>query len=282
MSQDDITPMGLGVDCSASFGEFLKAGDKVVLESDQLKALNGSFAVNLRDAKVWETRSLLNPVLRPTEDIAPIRRKLLSWLAKQPALGLLPLLPRLTHFSMSKRPAADNIYSRYIADDLEAFTEAINTSALEQALTLADRLVGFGMGSTPACDDYLAAYLVVFKIAEALFPGRFPWVREFNQAIVVKAKRRTTLISANMLRHAADGKLSRSHQRLIQTCVFNNQDDLVDIAGNVFRHGATSGGDFLLGLICALEWVQNAMTDISKEGEQAWVALKRLQPVPGI
>jgi len=149
-------------------------------------------------------------------------------------------------------------------------------------LELADHLIGFGMGSTPACDDFLAAYLIIFKIADELIPGRFPWVREFNQAIASKAKERSTLISANMLRHAGDGKTSRSHQDLIQACLFNEKSDLEKLASRVIRHGATSGGDFLLGLVCALDWYRTVMMEYTKEGEQAWVESVRLQSVPSI
>ncbi len=281
-NQDDITPMGLRVDGSGNFAEILKVGDKVVLDLDLFTSINGVFAVNLRDAEIWESRSMMSLDACPGEEVAQIRLNLIKWLGKQSALGLLPLLPRLTRQSMNGKPMVENLYSRHIAEDLEAFTKAINTSDWQRALNLADRLVGFGMGSTPACDDFLAAYLVIFTVVDTLNPDRYPWVREFNQTITSKAKKRTTLISANMLRHAADGKLSRSHQRLIQTCLYNIQGELEYSARQVLRHGATSGGDFLLGLVCAMQWFQYNMTDVSKEGEQAWVELKQPQPVPGI
>ena len=195
---------------------------------------------------------------------------------------MLPLLPRLARQSLDHKPANDNIYSRYIANDLEVFTRAINISDWECALRLADRLIGFGIGSTPSCDDFLAAYLVILKIADRLNPGRFPWVPEFNQSIAHKAKNRTTLISATMLKHAADGKISQIHQQLIQTCLFNNTGELLHFADLVMKHGATSGGDFLLGLICALEWYQSAIMNTEKEGERAWVEPNQPQPMPGI
>lgn len=283
-SKDDITPMGLTVDCGLSFVEFIRAGEEVVLDLDRFTAANGNFTLNLQDASIWQTWSKPNLALRPAEDIAQIRLKLSRWLAQQPAEGLLPLLPCLTRLSMSSKLVTDNIYSRYIAEDLGAFTRAINAYDWERALSLTDRLIGFGMGSTPSCDDFLAAYLVVFNIADALNQGQYAWIREFNQTIASKAKSRTTLISANMLRHAADGKISRSHQRLIQICLFNNPYDLEQTASRVIQHGATSGGDFLLGLICALEWVQNNMMDIhtKMKGESARVDLEQPQPVPGI
>ena len=279
-NQDDITPMGLIADSSMSFKQYLQTGDEVIVDLHQFTALNGVFTLNLRGAQVWKSEISTNLNPRLLNEVDRITLQLTEWLVKQPVLGLLPLLPRLTHQAANSQQANDNIYSRYIADDLEAFANAIAASDWELALDLTDRLVGFGMGSTPSCDDFLAAYLVVFKLAEALNPASFPWVSEFNNAIANQARQRTTLMSANMLRHAADGKISGSHQRLIQTCLFDNKSDLVDSADRVIQHGATSGGDFLLGLVCVLEWYRNTMMDFTKKGEQAWVESKRLQPVP--
>jgi len=279
-NQDDITPMGLKVDCDTSFAEFMQAGDEIVLDIDRFTAANDLITVNLRNAEVWETRSMLILDALPAETVSQTRFRLMRWLEKQSAQGLLPLLPRLTRQAVSSKPANDNLYSRYIADDLEAFTKAINSSDWERALPLADRLIGFGMGSTPACDDFLAAYMVVLRIANELDPGRFPWIREFNDIIASKANKRTTLISANMLRHASEGRVSLNQQQLLQACLFKSDKDLILLAEKVLRHGASSGGDFLLGLVCALEWYQNAITEISKEGDKTWVEYKRLQPVP--
>ena len=281
-NQDDIPPMGLTIEQGDSFAQALRAGDRMILDVDRFTAANGIVSINLRDAKVWKTRSILSQDSLPTANVAQTRLELISWLGKQPAEGLLPLLPRLTGRSKVTQRFKDNIYSRYIADDLDAFTRAANISDWERALTLADRLVGFGMGSTPSCDDFLAAYLVVFSIADTLNPGLNPWIRKFNNAVANKAKTRTTLISANMLRHAADGKISQSHQQLIKACLFKYQSDLADLASQVMRHGATSGGDFLLGLVCALEWFQTVKSNTEKEGERAWVENNQPQPMPGI
>ncbi len=281
-SHSDITPMGLTVEPGVDFTNFLQAGDQVYLECDRFTALNGTFTVNLQDKEVWETGLMMDLDARSVGEVAQIRLDLIHWLARQPSEGLLPLLPRLTHAPIYHKPANDNIYSRYIANDLEAFSNAINMSAWERALMSVDKLVGFGMGSTPSCDDFLAACLAVFKVAESLQPGCFPWIREFNQAIASKSKSRTTLVSANMLRHAADGRLSRSHQQLVQTCLFTHNAELEQLANQVLQHGATSGGDFLLGLVCALEWYQTAIKNTKKEGERAWVEINQSQPVPGI
>lgn len=281
-TQSDITPMGLMVSSSGNFPGSIKAGDRVRLDPDRFTVLNQEFTINLQAAETWQTSSNLNLEALPSGDIARIRLDLIRWLAQQPAEGLLPLLPCLARYSLGSRASGGNLYSRTIADTLDAFTNMLNASDFEPALLLADRLIGFGMGSTPSCDDFLAAYLALFNITDEVSGDRFAGTREFNRRIVSKAKNRTTLISANMLRHAAEGKLSRSHQTLIQTCLFNQKGTLEFLANQVMKSGATSGGDFLLGLICALEWYQNALTKTEKEGERAWVEPNQPQPVQGI
>jgi hypothetical protein len=278
----DLTPMGLELSPSESFAGLARAGEEIMLGTESLRSVNAAFEVNLEGASVWQSNLRADHPPRPIEEIASLRRRLAGWLASQPATGLMPLLPRLAKLPPRIGQASGNIYSRYIAEDLAAFTGAINASDWEHAQTLADRLVGFGMGSTPSCDDFLAAYLLVLKAAEMLHPGRFGWVSAFNRAIARKAENRSTLLSANMLRHASAGKTGRSHQRLLRTCLLNVKDDLADAASQVFGHGASSGGDFLLGLLCAMEWYQNAISETSKKGESAWVALQRPQPAPGI
>jgi hypothetical protein len=62
--------------------------------------------------------------------------------------------------------------------------------------------------------------------------------------------------------------------------VFIEKSDPVQLASQVLKHGATSGGDFLLGLVCALAWYRNSMMDYPKEGESAWVEARQSQPVP--
>lgn len=284
-TQDEITPMGLIVDKIENLTQLMAIGDEVVLEVNQLTAVNGTFQIDLQSAPVWLTSILVDETSQENEDVSQSRNQLVSWLAKQPALGLLPLLSRLTHGITGANQLNDNLYSRYIADDLEAFERAIFTSDWKTAVELTDKLVGFGMGLTPSCDDFLTAFLVVFWCAGELRPGHYPWVSQFNQAVARTAKKQTTLISANMLGHAMNGKICRSHQQLVRACLFNHNEDLILLASQVMRHGASSGADFMLGLVCALDWYCQSIMDFPMEGEQAWVESLpsqaiQSQPVP--
>lgn len=124
------------------------------------------------------------------------------------------------------------------------------------------------MGSTPSCDDFLAAWLLILQIFNELYPEDKSWIQAFGQEILEKAQAQTTDISVAMLKNAVQGKTNLSHQRLVTTLLFN-EDDLLSSAEKVLQHGASSGGDFMLGLLCALNWFTQNMKTIDKEGEKA-------------
>ncbi|MEL7626476.1 MAG: DUF2877 domain-containing protein [Anaerolineaceae bacterium] len=269
-SHDEIPPMGIAIDCSESLMRLFKSDDKVILNPENLTVLNSEIQIDLCEAQIWDTDLLSDEETLSVDALSQKRTELLTWLEKQPGVGLLPLLNRLTNNQTDTEPANDNLYSRYIGADLEKFTTAIMASDWEGALALTDKLVGFGMGSTPSCDDFLMAYLLVFKVAEALHPVHFPWVSHFNHTVAKKAIKQSPLISAMMLRHAANGKVSSSHQNLLRACLFNNYETPVVYASQVIQYGATSGADFLLGLVCALGWYQHVNTVYIKEGEEVW------------
>ncbi len=275
-NQDEITPMGLLVDTQVSFRQLLKAGDEVLFEGASACTTSGNLRIELGGAAIWQARVWQGEASQSLERIGRISHQLKEWLAEQPALGLLPLLQRLTECQAPDSQRIGDHFCRYIGDDLEAFVGALSAGDWDFTQKLTDKLIGFGMGSTPSCDDFLAAFLVVLSVAAELYPAQRGWMLDFNQAVARKAKTSTTLISANMLRHAAAGKTSLSHQRLIRACLFSGEDDLTFLASQVMRHGASSGGDFLLGLVCALDWYYNWKQEILKKGEKAQVDL--MQP----
>lgn len=267
---DDVTLMGLVVDEEIDFTNLVSIGDEVVIDSSRFFSADGALMINLAGARVWQSAPLQGASMRDNAEIAQVREQLSGWLEKQPSMGLLPLMPRLVNQQYLLNQPYEDIYCRFIANDLHAFNTAILEDNWQTALKQTEKLIGFGMGSTPSCDDFLAAYLAVFSYTDQLLPDRYPWIKQFNQAVSNRAISSTTTISLNMLRHAAFGKLDKSSKQLVETCLFIIKEDLFTTAARVLEHGASSGGDFLLGLVCVLEWFQQQETALTKEGAYAF------------
>lgn len=265
-----IMPMGLVIGNKLDSGWDLKPGERVNLGQKVFKLNNSITSLTLDEPELWNPNPILTGHLKSKSAIAQTRFELIDWLKIQPTIGLLPLLSRLTAHRNNEESEIDDPYSRYIAADLSQFVKEILDLDWPGALKTASKLVGYGIGSTPSCDDFLAAYLVVLFIAQSLQPDRFSWVEEFNQGIATLAMTRTTLVSAHMLNHAASGKLSQPHQNLVHACLFDTEEDVIELAKEVSKTGASSGMDFLLGLTCALEWfITNAANLIKGGKEQA-------------
>lgn len=281
-NQGEVTPMGLLVDRRDGFNHLFSPGQELILRSDGKTGAGRTLCIALQDAQLWHARLWRGEALRSRQDFERISARLTNWLASQPQLGLLPLLGRLLPECGAGRGQAGNHHSRYIAEDLHAFTAALLALDWREALELTDKLIGFGLGSTPSCDDFLAAYLLVLESAAQSCGARFDWVGAFNGAVAAKAAARTTFISANMLRHAACGKTALSHQLLLRACLFEGEYDLIGSASQVLWHGASSGGDFLLGLVCALDWFGTQVYEIIRKGESAQVRSIQPQLAPTI
>lgn len=267
-NQEDITPMGVLLEGVANFVPIINEVDQLKLMPEALTAISGSLLLNISKAEIWKSKIAIDKTLKTRQVIIDDIERLINWLSQKPALGLLPLLGRLTKRNEEISSGKSNLYSRHIADELSDFNLAMQRDDWQTALQISDKLIGFGMGSTPSCDDFLAAWLLILQIFNELYPEEKNWIQEFGQAILEKAQAQTTDISIAMLKNAVQGKTNLSHQRLVRTMLFK-EDDLLSSAEKVLQHGASSGGDFMLGLLCALNWFTQNMKTIDKEGEQA-------------
>lgn len=107
-------------------------------------------------------------------------------------------------------------------------------------------LLGLGSGYTPSGDDVLTGYLV----ASVIFTGTVP---EGLRGIGLEALRKTTPLSATMIRCAEAGLTTSSLERVLVAIAAAKpaMDQLV--ASYVERVGHSSGSDTLLGVYLALQ-----------------------------
>jgi len=112
-------------------------------------------------------------------------------------------------------------------------------------------LVGFGPGTTPAGDDWLAGY----HCAADLVSGRGPGNAEAALRDEIRARLgRTTATGRSLLTGALAGVppryLCALVEALAEPCA--SDDELVDAVESALSHGASSGRDAVDGFLNAL------------------------------
>ena len=104
------------------------------------------------------------------------------------------------------------------------------------------RLLGLGSGLTPSGDDVLAGYLA----AAAAYGLRVDELRTF---VRTEAPRRTTTLSAALLRHAAAGEAIPEVCRLL--LALDDGTGIDDALAGLLRVGHTSGAALAAGVLAA-------------------------------
>lgn len=244
----DLVPMGLTL--SGRLGSWnLKVGDEWVYEDESFLLPGGRARIWLGGARIRKT-CLGGPVEAAGQGrgqaLNLIRQALLAW--QGPGLAeLAAILPQ----GVGKETARPlNLYSAYILNDLSLFLKALKVNDLDRAGELTCRLIGFGPGLTPSCDDFLSAILLsLFYDADPA--RRQPGLDRFLETVCLTAQKKTNLVSSQMLCHAARGHAAVSHLEILEALFRGDRDAMPVLISNLLAYGASSGADFLLGLYCA-------------------------------
>lgn len=109
-------------------------------------------------------------------------------------------------------------------------------------------LLGRGSGLTPVGDDVLCGWLAA--LAAASHPGAEPVAKQ----ILALADRRTTALSATLLRRSIRAEVVPQFGRLL-TALAHPCDDPSDALRSVTHIGHTSGEGLVLGLALALDYL---------------------------
>ena len=246
--QGDLVPMGLTL--SGQLGNWnLKAGDQWIYEDQSFLLPGGRAQIRLGGAQIKKTH-LDGPLETAGQGrgqaLSLVREALLAWQGP----GLAELAAILPLGSSRETARSLNLYSAYILNDLSLFLRALKVNDLDRAGELTGRLIGFGPGLTPSCDDFLSAILLgLFYDAD---PARCQTgLDRFLERVCLTAQKRTSLVSWQMLCHAARGHAAVSHLEILEALFRGDRDAMPQLISNLLAYGASSGADFLLGLYCA-------------------------------
>jgi Protein of unknown function (DUF2877) len=123
------------------------------------------------------------------------------------------------------------------------FADACAKASPAAAACAADRLVGLGPGLTPSGDDLLAGALAALR----LLGGHAAFTAALADHVSAVAGRRTTALSATLLRLAGQGNVAAEAGQVIKA--LNGQGSLEEAARRLHAVGHTSGADLAQGLV---------------------------------
>lgn len=135
-------------------------------------------------------------------------------------------------------------------------------AALDQAIQAIDHadgvgvaaaiipVLGFGAGLTPAADDAAAGLLLV---ARSWYGTQLdPVLSSARELLVPHLDRRTTAVSAGLLRHAAEGRGAPEVVGAVEHLTGRRAEDEREVLRRLVQLGHTSGRDTALGVLAFL------------------------------
>jgi hypothetical protein len=185
-------------------------------------------------------------------------------------IGFL-LNKQLPPFFSEERCSGLNTESRFILSRMKKLVDFIALDNLEGIRDASDEIVGFGPGLTPSADDFLSGLMVSLLYSSAYYGDDLARVYQINEAIIRRAAQRTTKVSEEMLKFAAEGQVAEGIRRLLLTIFSENKNSLEDSMLSVLDHGETSGSDLAAGIYigCILGiWVIHNRIDKQKVQNQ--------------
>jgi len=141
-------------------------------------------------------------------------------------------------------------YALELIERMETLINAIRDNKFGIYTELIIDLLGWGSGLTPSGDDFISGFLLVnTRWRHALRVGRD--FREVNKLVVTVADQRTTALSANLIKCAAEGS---ADERLIRSLDWTLTGKPINhnCAAELLSYGSSSGVDTYAGIALGL------------------------------
>lgn len=130
------------------------------------------------------------------------------------------------------------------------FIKALISMDNERIGALAGEVIGFGIGLTPAMDDFISGIMVCFIYLGVNFNHDMHKIYEFNEKLISEGLEKTTKVSSEMLKYSAYGETNEAIRGLMETILQEsvNKENIISTLVNTIMYGETSGSDTALGI----------------------------------
>jgi hypothetical protein len=148
-------------------------------------------------------------------------------------------------------PGCRNPFARTAYPLLKSLARALVSGDNECLSNTARSLVGLGPGLTPSGDDLIGGLMLMQAYGTQVPAGPRP-VPAMKEAVIEAARTRTHILSRIMLERAACGITTVGLDRLLRSLVESEPPSTIEMAARtILELGATSGEDFLAGIVLA-------------------------------
>jgi hypothetical protein len=159
---------------------------------------------------------------------------------------------------------AFDISFEFIRDRFMNFIHALIKADVEGIGNIAQCVIGFGCGLTPAMDDFISGLMVTYIYMGNYYRLNNELIYEFNSKVISLSLNKTTRVSAEMLKHSSVGDTNEYvHDLLAAILNFNNDKkdknhrNIIGALVEVIGYGETSGTDTALGIYLGLRILTN-------------------------
>lgn len=241
----------IDIGSSTSMQSLVRKGMSVSVAGGSL-VIGGELTISLKGAGIWGPRRGVTKAL----DVKLVRRNLslARELAGGRKGGLGQLVPHVES-TVSGAPFDDpqlNQVSRAALPHITALVSAVRSRDLGLVKQSAKNLVGLGPGLSPSADDMLAGFMAGLRWTINSFRGDVARVDEVNRTIVAHAVKDTTLLSQQLLKHAARGEVNEAVGSLLEAILAGESGDVKVAIEKVLAMGESSGVDTSVGISLGL------------------------------
>lgn len=250
---DDVSFSSLGVQQNYKFS----------LDVNGLSCKETPFCIELKDAKPWYPGVIIKPTKLSEKDainnVRKVERALPAYIKSYGIELIINLVSKnfkdLNLISMESHINRD---FEFINDRFVNFLKTAIEADIRNIAERAETIIGFGPGLTPSIDDFINGFMIALIYWGNFYGLDMKKIYCFNRTLVSKSLNKTTRVSAEMLKHGAQGRVNEAVRELMLSMLYERDGEkLIRALQRTISFGETSGSDTVLGIYMASKILTN-------------------------
>lgn len=209
--------------------------------------------ISLKDATIWRPRNRVagHPNFKHVKNNLKILEKFAAENGRCEGLG--QLLSHVDEIAIGKMSSTSNLndIAKAVLPSLIDLSKAIRLEGIDDVKKISRNLIGLGPGLSPSGDDVLIGLMIALWWFTNSLGGDIERVERINKAVISRMNK-TTLLSQQLLRHAARGETNETVEILLDGIFMGESEDIGIRAQRVLEIGETSGTDMMAGILLGL------------------------------